>query len=466
MVGMFLMGVFHDKDNAARCFACRECSKMNHIKTLACSLLVILLINGCSSRNYDNSSYSKVEKKAEKREKKEKTLSIVLSDESESAYLREFAESKSHGVDKKIVKWIQPKNKKESCKIWTATNLNNDRTADKTFKIYWDGECKNGYAEGLGLEFEMGIMRNAEQIGIYEKGKVKGYCIIEDKLHNTLIEGSCNFADSNSSDHHVVTEMQNLNGNIALGYTIGSSGSITEPRLLTYYNPMSDIVFLQKEYPVFSYRFIDFTSDEDDQRRYEFELLNAQGKLFGYKLRMLKQNGYYAGKVIDGKAEMQNATVPQSGFDKINSIRAEIEDAGKTALSAQQQALLVKKQYRFKICKDNVKVSFMSSLDYKEICTDDKKYSEALNKIKEHRVSIDKLKAQKREETILLKAQAQSQEREDAYRKEMLRVQKQQAEALEDQATATGWANTQNFINNMQQNRQLQQINNNLMLRR
>ncbi len=53
------------------------------------------------------------------------------------------------------VKWIQPNNKKEDCKIYVGVNPEDDKTTKSGYSLYWDGECKKGYASGLGREIEI-----------------------------------------------------------------------------------------------------------------------------------------------------------------------------------------------------------------------------------------------------------------------------------------------------------------------
>jgi len=55
-------------------------------------------------------------------------------------------------------------------------------------------------------------------------------------------------------------------------------------------------------------------------------------------------------------------------IDKAQSIIHEIKNDYDKALYAQSQALLIKKQYLRKICKESVKVSFMDNVEYKDLC--------------------------------------------------------------------------------------------------
>ena len=58
----------------------------------------------------------------------------------------------------------QPVNKKEGCKLpITAEQLQR-----RNFKQYWDGECKDGYAYGLGRDIAVSDTHHLEEITIYD----------------------------------------------------------------------------------------------------------------------------------------------------------------------------------------------------------------------------------------------------------------------------------------------------------
>ncbi|MFA2964674.1 hypothetical protein KWF73_15545 [Acinetobacter pittii] len=62
--------------------------------------------------------------------------------------------------------WVDTQ--KANCKIFASSQFKKE---DPTVKFYWDGECKDGYAIGLGREFSIGKQTYVEAIGEYEGGK-------------------------------------------------------------------------------------------------------------------------------------------------------------------------------------------------------------------------------------------------------------------------------------------------------
>ncbi|WP_257224167.1 hypothetical protein [Acinetobacter sp. YH12141] len=57
---------------------------------------------------------------------------------------------------------------KAKCKIYASPLFKKN---DPTVRFYWDGECKDGYAIGLGREFSIGKQTYVEAIGEYKGGK-------------------------------------------------------------------------------------------------------------------------------------------------------------------------------------------------------------------------------------------------------------------------------------------------------
>lgn len=59
--------------------------------------------------------------------------------------------------------YIQPVNKTEPCKLPTSK----DQLERRNFRAYWDGDCKNGYAYGLGRDIALSDTHHMEEITIH-----------------------------------------------------------------------------------------------------------------------------------------------------------------------------------------------------------------------------------------------------------------------------------------------------------
>ena len=60
--------------------------------------------------------------------------------------------------------YTQPVNKKVPCKLPTSK----EQLARSNFRAYWDGQCKDGYAYGLGRDIAISDTHHVEEITIHK----------------------------------------------------------------------------------------------------------------------------------------------------------------------------------------------------------------------------------------------------------------------------------------------------------
>ena len=347
-------------------------------------------------------------------------------------------------------KWIQPKNKKEQCKIYVGINSNDDKTLKLDYILYWDGECKSGYASGLGREIEKTMIEEEHQIGFYEGGKAINYCTYSIPLEGIQKEGECSYLSS-KPEHYVATIINDKQGNLEIKQHIGVSASINTPVMYVEQSPFNPIVTFIKGYPNFGYVITDFTKDEFDIRNFQFDIKNNQnGKIIknGFGFASMKQGGVNAGEMIN-ETLVRRVQLPQSYFDEVDNIFNEIKTHVNIALDAQKKAQIIKEKYKTKICKDSINIDFMDNNEYKDICNEEKKFEELKNKIDEKLAQIEKQKQAKREQI---------------NQQKIIQIQQTQTAAAIMSANAQQQANTNQSLQNLNNNLQMQQLNNNLMM--
>lgn len=394
-------------------------------------------------------------------------------------YLKQFEEIRKT-TPKSTLKWIQPKNKKAACTI-AVPGGEDDPTKDSSYKIFWDGECKDGYAFGLGREIEKADLKDAWQIGIYEKGMAQGYSIQHDVLNNVMFEGG---GDYYGSDYGVQRFVEEKNNDIDVTFVTGKiGGSSQEPDLTIASSPFwNHTQAYRKEFPNFRYEYVDYKNNDIEKLDFMFQIYNKNNVSHGWGLEKYKNNIIYTGESIEGKATQLN--LPQEYKDKSTAIIKEIQEAYNKALQAQSQSQLVKKQYLRKICKDNVKVNFMDNTEYKEICEDkaelklQAKVDRKLEQLEKEKVAI----IQKQQQEIAQQKQNEQLRQQQSYQQQQLNIQRQQqqeqANRQKQQDSDNAWNSisqslnsignafnqSANQINQQDQNRrtnyQLQQINN------
>jgi hypothetical protein len=370
-------------------------------------------------------------------------------DKYEKSYMAEYQTIKLQNANyQPSFKWVQPKNKKEECKVWVGYTPTNDRTIKDGYAFYWDGECKNGYADGLGSAFETAQFADRQQISIYSKGNPDVYCVNLDPLNGLKTEGECLYHTDKPS-HYVKTIINEKNGNLEISYEIGKGTSINEPQMIMKTYPFFDVVEYYKAYPNYSYMISDFTKNEFDNRNYEFSVRDHKnGKFNGFSFATLKNGSINAGEIVNGTLT-RRVELPQSYFNNTNNILTEIKNEVNIALDAQKKAQIIKEKYKNKICKDTVKVDFMDNNEYKAICKEDEKNAQLRVKIDAKLAQIEQQKQAKR--------QQQNQQR-------LIQAREAEAAAAQAQVAAQQQANFNQSLQNFNNNMQMQQLNNNLMM--
>lgn len=301
----------------------------------------------------------------------------------EKKYLAEYAQLKKT-VAKSTVEWTQPINKKTPCKVYDGLSK------DVSYKIYWDGGCKDGYANGLGREFIKGATSDRDSLAIYkEKQKKPQYYIDTFHLKNMIIEGDLN------NDYYVKTNIKedNFDFNITreYGYWGGEKVEVINS------SPLSDKIIYAKIYPNFSHMWFNLSNDEFQKVKYNFYTFNKNWKKNGFGFTAFKNGSINSAEHNNGVLT-RLVRLPDIYFIKANKMLSEIKTAGRLALKAQKQALKVKKQYMRRICKKSVSVSFIDNEEYKKICKDNEYYAELKGKIEAKLGKISRKKQQKREQ--------------------------------------------------------------------
>lgn len=360
----------------------------------------------------------------------------------EKKYLAEYEALKSNYTDTSIVRWVQPANKNIPCKLYVRTYQNADVTHGVNYKIFWDGDCKNGYANGLGREFERDTVLNREALAIYkENGKEPEYYIQKDHLEKLTAEGNNNYI--------VETKITDDNFNFDMSIRRGYTSFNEKPSLFVTSYPLSDAVRYTKQYPNFSYQMIDYLDEEFQAKKAAYYVLDNVGN--GFVIEAYN-DGHRSAEIANGKI-IRVVQLPSSYIKKSDVIIAEIEQAGKQADEARQQALIVKKQYTNKICKESVVVDFIDNEEYKAICNEEEDYAKLKEKYDSKMAQISSQKQQKREQLNQQKIiDAQVTQANAAARS---------AAAAEQANNMQSWQNLNNQIQNTQNttNQILQQTN-------
>ncbi len=148
--------------------------------------------------------------------------------------------------------FTQPLNKKESCKLPTTQN----QLERRNFRAYWDGQCKNGYAFGLGRDIAISDTHHLEEITVHDgtgsnlKSPTVSYDFVNNKV-NYIVPGEKYPASSWYSEDIRANE-----NNFFISYSIGTTDE-SNNRAGMSYSPFMATRFFINERGNISYKFTD-----------------------------------------------------------------------------------------------------------------------------------------------------------------------------------------------------------------
>lgn len=341
-----------------------------------------------------------------------KTLERIASYEID--YLREHDNILKTRKDRKV-SYIQPYNKKEKCKLWMGHNAGEFYwLEDDSYKIFWDGECKDGFASGLGREIETADMMDKWGLAIYKKGKPT-YYIVKDALSDILWEG-VNSVESDG-EYGVYTTIVVKNKDIEITTAAGVMNNKNGVNLVASTSPFWNGSYtLTKQYQSFQYYYANHSNNDTTNNDFDFYLQNKNGK-HGWGIGKVKNEDIQTGEFINNV--VNPFSIPSSYNKKADAILKEVNAAQQKGFQGQEYSQKVKKQYLKRICKDSVKVTYMDNNDYKAICSNKAELAVM-------QLVSDKLDKMSQEKIARLENQRfnENQQKEQQHRQEMLAMER------------------------------------------
>lgn len=279
-----------------------------------------------------------------------------------SQYLRQLQAPSYQFWPQEITQWVQAMNKKEPCKLFMGSNAQQGKWWDSPdAKVYWDGQCKNGYAYGLGREFVDDSKGLAATIGSYPGGEVeptyeqaaffdKGmYAYGDLKASKALAIG----VQDNAMGFHMVSVLTNRVGDVqyARQEALGSN-SVGYAKVFG-----NGYVFK-------------LTEIKDPSNPLALTMIVIKdGKETGYRVEKYK-NGAVQG-VSHQAGQPQVVQLPPSIFSFYQAQVGEILQKLGESQEAYRQSLVTVSRYKRQICENRVKPGFVAEEKYFQICSDE-----------------------------------------------------------------------------------------------
>lgn len=279
----------------------------------------------------------------------------------EKQYLDEYQTLMQQQISYQVT-YIQPVNRAQACKVMVVAHIDYSSTVLQDLKHYWDGECKNGYANGIGREFVKGGNNYSWILANYQEG-IPAYYAEKDLFSYTYIEGEFDAQQLTwlgvETDYSSISETKK----------IGIKDYRTKINLFeSYFLDSPETRFLVKEYPNFKYEQIEYTLNSSRILDYEFALHDQNDRRHGWGFYKLQNLDHYGGfEYIDGNFQLK--PLPEEFRRRYQYIMDEIHWTKQLALKAQKKALKVKQQYIDQFCHKPNQAMLKELPEYLDICT-------------------------------------------------------------------------------------------------
>lgn len=329
--------------------------------------------------------------------------------------------------------YVQPLNKSEPCKLQSSK----EQLERNNFRAFWDGQCKNGFAFGLGRDIAISDTHHLEEIAIYgADGKtVDSPSILYDFVHNNV---SYRLIKSQPSEMAYFREViENEPGNFNIRYESGLA-TPTGDLKATYWSPLNPQVAFVNISNNVVYRYIENKlagTGISANPQYFSETLDKKSGVAGGFAMALYANGQVRHFKVEGN-QSDFIRLPQEYISEIEARRLEILNTQNRVSSDVGKAKSIEKEYLYLACSGTHKISGLDARVSNKICTWRNQFQEPLKMAqKQYNEHLERMKSEARSQEDQRKVQ------------EQLDYQKRMAQAAERQASAAEGANFKNMLN-------------------
>lgn len=268
-----------------------------------------------------------------------------------------------------ITAWIQPSNKKELCKIYFNDLLVPGQTPhwnNKENRYYWDGDCKNGYAYGIGREFEQvdGGLRSA--LADYKEVNKRPIYYLNTDYDRNYVRFSAEAPPYYASLSYTLRQQQAKNEvliEVAL-YDLEENNGYFQNTVVG-----SDEVHSAMSLPNQN-KYIIWRSSNPAKSTYVIGHETARAEKTGYNIiinddginKQLRHLHYST------DTRFEDVLIPSSYLTHLSEVDNKITKKLNTTGGLLEEAYVAINKYRRKICKGDVKVNFVDNEIYGRIC--------------------------------------------------------------------------------------------------
>lgn len=348
--------------------------------------------------------------------------------------------------DNRAVGWVQPSNKKESCKTFQSMEPTAEQTPpwkNRTNKYYWDGECKNGFAFGLGREFQVVDGELSSALADYKEANTAPRYYLETHYDRgvvrflnrtpTLLASTTYSVSHKQAKDTIYVQVSLLDATENRLYSDGIQIGMDKAIGYTTLPNQNKYVFIRDSSPSNGGFVIGTVTAEDEKAGYN---IVYQDNGITQRLRHL----HYTTNTAFIEVEM-----PAAYRAHLFEVRDRLDKKMQTASSMLEASHIAINRYKRRICNGDVKVDFVDTVTYGQICLEGgelSRFAKTIDKANEEKraryQAATETIAQQKSQILLQQQQLQDYEAGNQAR----RAQQQQLQQQGAQAQAR--ANSEN----------------------
>jgi hypothetical protein len=328
--------------------------------------------------------------------------------------------------------YIQPANKKEACKLPTTQ----DQLDRQNFRAYWDGECKNGFAFGLGRDIAISDTHHQDEITIHDGSgdnllaPSAGYDYVNNRMSYRV--GGSKYPAITRLIEHMDNAVSGLNVTQQLVVTDESGNGFG---VQTYaFHPMRKFRNTRSG-GVISYSVDDNSATpvpKPNDAIFIAEIRDPQNNQQPGGVAFVRFGNGTVRHFKIGNGTNEPISLPAAYIEHLKSKHKEVFDATSGATATLERAKQIEREYLFKACNGKSGIDGLDKAIYTKICTwrdqfkepyaiASAKYQRQLEKLKEEAATAEQqsqVRQQNAQQQQMLRQQ-QEQQQKQAYRQSM-----------------------------------------------
>ena len=285
-----------------------------------------------------------------------------------SAFERSLLARGSDIPGKPDPRYVQPANKSEACRLPTTQ----DQLGRPNLRVYWEGDCKNGFAFGLGRDIAISDTHHVEEITVHE-GTGDNWAqprVLYDYVANVV---SYSVGGERFPAEVALSErMDNSVSGFNAYQTIRDVDESGNARVLmtSAFSPERIYVNARSEGSI-GYRFTDHSAvpaANQNALKLVSEIVDMKSNVSGgIAIASYADGSARHFKVANGLTEQ--VLLPMDYLNHLWAKYQEVLGATSQAYARLQRAQQIEREYMFKACSGNGSIDGLDRATYAKICT-------------------------------------------------------------------------------------------------